>query len=52
MNNNPKSNLTPIPEKLVLEFSNRVWNSTHELDAIDELMTEDYCITTAGKAVK
>jgi hypothetical protein len=52
MNNNPNSSLTPIPEKLVLEFFNRVWSSSHELDAIDELMTEDYCITTAGKAVR
>ena len=52
MKNNTNSSLTPIPEKLVLEFFNRVWNNPHELDAIDELMTEDYCITTAGKAVK
>ena len=52
MKNNTNSSLTPIPEKLVLEFFNRVWNNPHELDAIDELMTEDYCITTAGKVVK
>ena len=36
------------PESLVLEFFNRVWHVPHELDAIDELMTEDYTITTAG----
>jgi hypothetical protein len=41
-----------IPEKLVLDFFKRVWHSPHELDAIDELMTEDYVITTAGKMVK
>ncbi len=41
-----------IPEKLVLEFFERVWHNPHELDAIDELMTEDYIITTGGKAVK
>ncbi|WP_394751002.1 ester cyclase [Spongiimicrobium salis] len=41
----------PIPEKLVLEFFERVWHSPHELDAIDELMTEDYSITTAGKTL-
>jgi len=40
-----------LPEKLVLEFFDRVWHTPHELDAIDELMTEDYVITTAGKAV-
>ena len=40
------------PEKLVLEFFNRVWHYPHELDAIDELMTEDYTITTAGSIVK
>lgn len=43
---------TPIPEKLVLAFFNRVWHAPHELDAIDELMTEDYVITTAGKEVQ
>lgn len=40
-----------IPEKLVLEFFKRVWHNPHELDAIDELMTEDYRITTAGKVI-
>jgi hypothetical protein len=41
-----------MPEKLVLAFFERVWHSPHDLDAIDELMTEDYSITTAGKAVE
>lgn len=41
-----------IPEKLVLKFFNRVWHNPHELDVIDELMTVDYSITTAGKVVK
>lgn len=41
-----------LPEKLVLEFFDRVWHVPHDLDAIDELMTEDYVITTAGKEVK
>ncbi len=40
------------PKKLVLEYFNRVWHHPHELDAIDELMTEDYTITTAGSIVK
>ena len=40
------------PERLVYEFFNRVWCPPHELDAIDNLMTEDYCITTAGVLIK
>ncbi|MBF2707994.1 ester cyclase [Flavobacterium soyangense] len=52
MMNKSNSSLTHTPEKLVLEFFNRVWHSPHELDAIDELMTTDYSITTAGKVVK
>ncbi len=40
-----------IPKRLVLEFFGRVWQEPHDLDAIDELMTEDYIITTAGKEV-
>ncbi|SNS69562.1 SnoaL-like polyketide cyclase [Ekhidna lutea] len=41
-----------IAEKLVLEFLSRVWGTEHDLDAIDELMTEDYVITTGGKIIK
>lgn len=41
-----------LPESLVLTFFERVWHSPHELDAIDELMTEDYTITTAGKVIQ
>jgi predicted ester cyclase len=40
------------PERLVYEFFNSVWCPPNELDAIDELMTEDYCITTAGVVIK
>lgn len=39
-------------ERLAREFFRRVWTPPHELDAIDELMTEDYRITTAGKVVE
>lgn len=39
-------------EKLVSGFFDRVWHPPHELDAIDELMTEDYTITTSGSVVK
>lgn len=35
-------------ERLALEFLRRVWSPPHELSAIDELMTEDYVITSAG----
>lgn len=39
-------------EQLALEFLSRVWGPTHELDAIDELMTEDYVIVSGGKAIE
>jgi SnoaL-like domain len=35
--------------QLVLEFFARVWHPPHDLSAIDELMTEDYVITSAGR---
>lgn len=38
-------------EALALEFLARVWGPTHELEAIDELMTEDYVIVSGGTAV-
>ncbi len=38
--------------QLALEFLNRVWGGhVHDLNAIDELMTEDYVITTGGKPI-
>ena len=46
------ASVKPLPEQLVLAFFARVWHAPHDLDAIDELMTEDYTITTAGKEVK
>jgi len=33
-------------EQLPVEFFRRVWSPPHDLDPIDELMTEDYTITT------
>jgi predicted ester cyclase len=36
---------------LAYEFFRRVRAPPHNLDAIDELMTEDYRITTAGKVI-
>ncbi|MBN4047238.1 nuclear transport factor 2 family protein [bacterium AH-315-P13] len=46
-----QSRIKRKPEQLVLEFFDRVWHIPHELDAIDELMTEDYKITTAGNLI-
>ena len=40
-----------IGEHLVREFFRRVWTPPHDLDAIDELMSEDYSITTAGQQI-
>ncbi len=40
------------PERLALDFFARVWGPAHGLGAIDELMTEDYAITTAGETVR
>lgn len=40
------------PEEIALEFLGRVWASPHDLDAIDELMTEDYVMTTGGKVIR
>lgn len=36
---------------LAQEFFRRVWAPPHELDAIDELMTSDYRIVTAGQVI-
>jgi steroid delta-isomerase-like uncharacterized protein len=41
-----------MAEHLAREFFRRVWAPPHDLDAIDELMTEDYRITTAGRVVE
>ena len=39
-------------EHLAREFFRRVWAPPHDLDAIDELMTDDYRITTAGQVIE
>ncbi len=36
---------------LANEFLGRVWGPTHDLDAIDDLMTEDYRIWSGGALV-
>jgi ketosteroid isomerase-like protein len=38
--------------ELPVEFFRRVWAPPHDLDAIDELMTEDYVITTGGTTIR
>lgn len=40
------------PEQLPVEFFRRVWAPPHDLDFIDEMMTEDYVITTAGSVIR
>ncbi|WP_296594860.1 nuclear transport factor 2 family protein [Phenylobacterium sp.] len=42
----------PLAETLARAFFHRVWTPPHDLDAIDELMTEDYRITTAGTVIE
>jgi steroid delta-isomerase-like uncharacterized protein len=39
-------------ERLALAFLGRVWGPDHDLDAIDELMSEDYVITSGGQVVR
>ena len=39
-------------ERLAYEFLSRVWGPAHDLDAIDELMTEDYVIHSAGTSIR
>lgn len=44
--------MMPEAERLIRDFFQRVWAPPHDLDAIDELMTEDYRITTAGVTIE
>ena len=48
-----KSHSTPSERAVALatEFLTRVWGPAHDLDAIDELMTEDYRIWSGGALV-
>jgi predicted ester cyclase len=39
-------------QRLAREFFRRVWAPPHDLDAINELMTDGYRITTAGQVVE
>jgi predicted ester cyclase len=42
--------LSPVDK--VLHFWNNVWSHPYDLDLIDELMVEDFIITSAGKEIK
>lgn len=50
----PNPDLSPAAraERLATGFLGRVWGPAHELAAIDELMTEDYVITSGGKEIR
>lgn len=39
-------------EQLALQFLERVWGPSHDLDAIDALMTEDYVIHSGGQSIR
>lgn len=39
-------------ERLAIEFLSRVWGPAHDLSAIDDLMTEDYAIHSAGTSIR
>ena len=41
-----------LGERLAAEFFRRVWAPPHDLQAIDDLMTEDYRITSAGRVIE
>jgi len=41
----------PDHRQLAYEFFQRVWAPPHDLDAIDEIMTQDYQITTGGRVI-
>ena len=38
--------------RLAEDFLTRVWGPAHDLSAIDELMTEDYTIDSAGTVIR
>lgn len=52
MNDNGDAKEKPDAIGLVREFLGRVWGPDHDLDAIDELMAEDYEIWSGGKHVQ
>ena len=41
----------PTPEHMLLQFWENTWNPPYDLGLIDQLMTEDFVITTGGKDI-
>jgi hypothetical protein len=52
MTSHPDPASRPHAERIAIEFLSRVWGPAHDLDAIDELMTEDYVIHSAGSSIR
>lgn len=52
MTTKPDAASLPEAERLAIEFLTRVWGPAHDLGAIDELMTEDYAIHSAGSTIR
>jgi steroid delta-isomerase-like uncharacterized protein len=52
MTSHPDPAPRPEAERIAIEFLSRVWGPAHDLDAIDELMTEDYVIHSAGSSIR
>ena len=48
----PSTDASLTAERLAREFLARVWGPSHDLGAIDALMTEDYVISSAGTVVR
>lgn len=46
-----KTHPSAYAEQLARTFMERVWTLPHDVTAIDEMMTEDYVITSAGKVI-
>ena len=49
---NTRTSATAIAEKLARDFLTRVWGPQHDVDAIDELMTNDYALHSGGKTIR
>lgn len=51
MPESPQANASDRAVALATAFLERVWGASHDLDAIDELMTEEYRIWSGGQLV-
>jgi predicted ester cyclase len=41
-----------LAEKLARDFLGRVWGPRHDVEAIDELMTDDYVLHSGGRTIR